>query len=152
MLMNSACELYKISSAWQKMISLSHLMAYRGNTTLSSGLRTAWSLKFWNFLSRGGKRNGSLPKLKRHCWKDMKLAAAKKPDLKHTDGDSKHYRFLTYTHEDKQAPPYIYHGFHILFIMTHHKSVNSLHKYCEMSSDSSAIKYICGCSSFYKRN
>jgi hypothetical protein len=34
----------------------------------------------------------------------MKLAAAKKPDLKQADGDSNHYRFpYIHTHEDKQA-------------------------------------------------
>ena len=43
----------------------------------SSLLREPWVLKDWNSLSLGGNWKGDAPKLNLHCWKDMKLAAAK---------------------------------------------------------------------------
>lgn len=55
---------------------------YLGKICLSSSSKWAWSLKFSNCLSLGGNLNGLLPKLNLHCWNDMKLAAAKNPDLK----------------------------------------------------------------------
>jgi hypothetical protein len=82
---NSTCNIllnYAGSANYEKFVLYPN--TYRGNTTLSSALRKAWSLKFWNSTPRGGKRNGLFPKLKRHCWNDMKLAAANRPDLKWT--------------------------------------------------------------------
>lgn len=46
----------------------------------SLGRSEAKSLKVLN-LTGGGWRKGLAPKLNSHCWYDMKLAAAKKPDL-----------------------------------------------------------------------
>ncbi len=56
------------------------LVANLGSMTFSSGVSFAWSLNAWKSRSRGGNLKGDEPKLNRHCWKDMKLAAAKKPD------------------------------------------------------------------------
>lgn len=53
----------------------------RGNTILSCAFSWAWPLKLSNFRLCGGYRNGSEPKLKRHCWNDINEAAAKKPSL-----------------------------------------------------------------------
>jgi hypothetical protein len=56
-------------------------------------------------------------------------------------------RVILCTHarkKDKLVPLHIYQGFLILFIMTYHNSVTILHKYCEMCSDASMLKYICG--------
>ena len=55
---------------------------YLGRMSLSSLDSCPWSLKLLNSHG-GGKRNGRDPKLNWHCWNDMKLAAAKKPDLKY---------------------------------------------------------------------
>jgi len=55
--------------------------AYLGKICFASSSKCAWSLKFSNCLSHGGNLNGLLPKLNLHCWNDMKLAAAKNPDL-----------------------------------------------------------------------
>ena len=58
---------------------------YLGSITLSSDGISAYSL---NVLKGrlGGYLNGVMPKLNRHCWKDMKLAAAKKPVLERGKG------------------------------------------------------------------
>lgn len=53
----------------------------RGKTILSCACSCAWPLKLSNCRPSGGNRNGSEPKLKRHCWKDMNEAAAKNPSL-----------------------------------------------------------------------
>lgn len=47
----------------------------------SLGCREAKSLKVLN-LTGGGWRKGLDPKLNSHCWYDIKLAAAKNPDLR----------------------------------------------------------------------
>lgn len=52
-----------------------------GRMTLSSSVRWAKELKQENWTPLGGNLNGERPKLNSHCWKVMKLAAAKKPDL-----------------------------------------------------------------------
>jgi len=54
---------------------------YLGRTSLSLSDNTPFSLKELNEVL-GGNLNGLLPKLKMHCWKVMKLAAAKNPFLK----------------------------------------------------------------------
>lgn len=55
--------------------------AHLGRMIFSLGWSDAKSLKVLN-LTGGGWRKGLAPKLNSHCWYDMKLAAAKKPDLK----------------------------------------------------------------------
>lgn len=55
-------------------------MSYLGRMIFSLGSSEAKSLKVLN-LTEGGWRKGLAPKLNSHCWYDMKLAAAKKPDL-----------------------------------------------------------------------
>lgn len=65
----------------------------------SLGSSEAKSLKVLNF-TEGGWRKGLAPKLNSHCWYDMKLAAAKKPDLaqrgrKHRDKWGKIWRDRT---------------------------------------------------------
>ena len=55
---------------------ISHL----GKMIFSLGSSEAKSLKVLN-LTGGGWRKGLAPKLNSHCWYDIKLAAAKKPEL-----------------------------------------------------------------------
>lgn len=57
------------------------LFAHLGRMIFSLGWSEAKSLKVLN-LTEGGWRKGLAPKLNSHCWYDIKLAAAKKPDLK----------------------------------------------------------------------
>lgn len=62
-------------------ISLStSFISYLGRMIFSLGSSDAKSLKVLN-LTEGGWRKGLAPKLNSHCWYDIKLAAAKKPDL-----------------------------------------------------------------------
>lgn len=56
------------------------LEGYLGRMIFSLGRSEAKSLKVLN-LTGGGWRKGLAPKLNSHCWYDIKLAAAKKPDL-----------------------------------------------------------------------
>lgn len=56
------------------------LHLYRGRMIFSLGRSEANSLKVLN-LTEGGCRKGLAPKLNSHCWYDIKLAAAKNPDL-----------------------------------------------------------------------
>ena len=58
------------------------MITHLGKITFSSSDSLPWLLKHWKSLF-GGYLNGEAPKLNSHCWKDMKLAAAKKPVLKH---------------------------------------------------------------------
>lgn len=55
--------------------------AHLGRMIFSLGWSEAKSLKVLN-LTEGGWRKGLAPKLNSHCWYDIKLAAAKKPDLR----------------------------------------------------------------------
>lgn len=55
---------------------------YFGRMILSSSERYACWLKDENSRSVGGYLKGVAPKLKEHCWWDMKLAAAKNPFLR----------------------------------------------------------------------
>jgi hypothetical protein len=52
-----------------------------GRIILCSSLISPLALKDSNDVVVGGYMNGREPKLNRHCWNDMKLAAAKNPDL-----------------------------------------------------------------------
>lgn len=56
------------------------IISHLGKMIFSLGSREAKSLKVLN-LTDGGWRKGLAPKLNSHCWYDIKLAAAKKPDL-----------------------------------------------------------------------
>lgn len=56
------------------------IIAHLGRMIFSLGCSEAKSLKVLN-LTEGGWRKGLAPKLNSHCWYDIKLAAAKKPDL-----------------------------------------------------------------------
>lgn len=73
-----------------KFSFISHL----GRMIFSLGSSEAKSLKVLN-LTEGGWRKGLAPKLNSHCWYDIKLAAAKKPDLTTHRGERKkevHFR------------------------------------------------------------
>lgn len=61
---------------------------YLGRMIFSLGSSEAKSLKVLN-LTDGGWRKGLAPKLNSHCWYDIKLAAAKKPDLTRHRGEGK---------------------------------------------------------------
>lgn len=60
-------------------------VAHLGRMIFSLGCSEAKSLKVLN-LTEGGWRKGLAPKLNSHCWYDIKLAAAKKPDLRGKNG------------------------------------------------------------------
>lgn len=64
------------------------LHVYLGRMIFSLGSNEAKSLKVLN-LTDGGWRKGLAPKLNSHCWYDIKLAAAKKPDLTRHRGEGK---------------------------------------------------------------
>jgi len=59
-----------------------HCKPNLGKITRSSSVKCARSLNVWNWAG-GGNTKGRSPKLNRHCWKDMKLAAAKNPPPQH---------------------------------------------------------------------
>lgn len=67
--------------------TLTILISHLGRMIFSLGSSEAKSLKVLN-LTEGAWRKGLAPKLNSHCWYDMKLAAAKKPDLPRHRGNA----------------------------------------------------------------
>lgn len=68
-----------VAQTHNKLLSC-YQMLYLGRIIFSLGSSDAKSLKVLN-LTEGGWRKGLAPKLNSHCWYDIKLAAAKNPDL-----------------------------------------------------------------------
>lgn len=80
------------TAGWDNRLQILRLQtgffSHLGRMIFSLGSSEAKSLKVLN-LTGGGWRKGLAPKLNSHCWYDIKLAAAKKPDLTDTDGGKK---------------------------------------------------------------
>lgn len=79
-LISQILRLWSISDTAIKIPLKTCFISYLGRMIFSLGSSEAKSLKVLN-LTGGGWRKGLAPKLNSHCWYDIKLAAAKKPDL-----------------------------------------------------------------------
>lgn len=97
-----SCQTYMLRTVCKQMIQQSEdvwerqqttscfpgFISHLGRMIFSLGSSEAKSLKVLNF-TEGGWRKGLAPKLNSHCWYDIKLAAAKKPDLTRNRGKAK---------------------------------------------------------------